>query len=56
LALDEPNAKEVAILVNGVGVLISDEVKRFAQGSTIDYVSEPYREGFTIKIAGYRGC
>ena len=48
LALDEPNANEAATLVNGIEVLIADEVKDHAEGRTIDYISDPYQEGFTI--------
>jgi Fe-S cluster assembly iron-binding protein IscA len=56
LALDEPEANEAAIPVNGLDVLISDEVKSLAESSTLDYINESYREGFTIRKAGFAGC
>jgi hypothetical protein len=56
LALDEPNANEVATLVNDIDVLISDEVKGYADRSKIDYISEPYQEGFTIGAATDTCC
>ena len=56
MALDEPNANEVATLVNGIDVLISDEVKGLAERSTIDYITEPYQQGFTIGLARNTCC
>ncbi len=57
LVLDEPQGNETAIPINGIDVLISDEVKAFVEGNTIDYVKEPYREGFTIGAGGCsEGC
>lgn len=56
MALDEPNKDERAIQINGIDVLISDEVKSFSKGSTIDYVDEPYSKGFIIEKTGYKGC
>ncbi len=56
MALDEPETDEVAISVNGIDVLIADEVKGYADRSTIDYVDGPDREGFTIGVAGRAGC
>jgi Fe-S cluster assembly iron-binding protein IscA len=52
LALDEPTANEVAIPINGVDVLISEELKRFVEEGTIDYKTEPWRKGFSIKTGG----
>jgi Fe-S cluster assembly iron-binding protein IscA len=56
MALDEPKDGEVASQVNGVNVLIADEVKGYADNRTIDYVNEPYREGFTIDASEPAGC
>ena len=56
LALDEPNENEDTTQVNGIDVLISDAVKAFADGNTIDYVNLPDGEGFVITPAGYANC
>jgi len=56
MALDELNNNETATKINGLDVLISDEVKGFAERSEIDYISGPHREGFTIGRAGRSGC
>jgi Fe-S cluster assembly iron-binding protein IscA len=48
MALDEPEADEKTIPVNGLDVLISDMVQDLASETTIDYVVEPYGEGFII--------
>jgi Fe-S cluster assembly iron-binding protein IscA len=56
LALDEPNENEKTIQVNSIDVSISDVVKVFVDGSTIDYVNSPYGEGFIIAIAGQAYC
>jgi len=56
LALDEPNENEDTTQVNGIDVLISDAVKAFADGNTIDYVNLPDREGFVITSAGNTCC
>ena len=54
LALDELKENEVN-QVDGIDVLISEDIKHFAGGSLIDYVSSPYGEGFKI-FTGYAGC
>ena len=56
LALDEPNENEETTQVNGIDVLIADAVKAFTDGNTIDYVSLPDGEGFTITSAGHTSC
>ncbi len=48
LALDEPKADETPIKVNGIDVLVAEMAKPFADNATVDYVKEPYGEGFTI--------
>jgi Fe-S cluster assembly iron-binding protein IscA len=55
LALDEPTANEVATPINGIDVLISERLKPFVDEGTIDYHTEPWREGFTIKN-GRQSC
>jgi hypothetical protein len=54
LALDEPYGDEKPTQVNGLDFLISDEVKMFADKSSLDYMSSP-REGFIIR-PGYSSC
>jgi hypothetical protein len=56
MALDEPQAGEVPTSVNGIGVLISDDVKALAEKSKIDYISDSYRKGFTIGLVGQGSC
>jgi Fe-S cluster assembly iron-binding protein IscA len=48
LVLDEPNENEILTQVNGLDVLISDDIKGYTNGSLVDYESSPYGEGFTI--------
>jgi Fe-S cluster assembly iron-binding protein IscA len=55
LALDEPTANEAATPINGIDVLISKELQPFVDESTIDYKTEPWREGFSIK-SGRQSC
>jgi Fe-S cluster assembly iron-binding protein IscA len=56
LALEEPNNGENAIQVNGIDVLISDEVKNFAESVKVDYVSDLGQEGFSIGVEGQKCC
>jgi len=55
LALDEPNENEGTTQINGIDVLVSDGIRVFADGNTIDYVNSPGGEGFVI-TSGYRYC
>jgi Fe-S cluster assembly iron-binding protein IscA len=48
LALDEPEENEKPVQINGLDVLISDEVKPFTDGNTLDYVKYPDGEGFVL--------
>ncbi len=48
LALDEPDDNEATTQVNGIDVLISDDVKGYAKNSVVDYGNSPYGERFTI--------
>ena len=56
LALDKPNENEDVIQVNGIKVLITSEIKTFADRNTIDYVNSPYGEGFVITPPGHSCC
>jgi Fe-S cluster assembly iron-binding protein IscA len=56
LTLDEPKKDETAVQINGVDVLISDEVKGISEGNKIDYVNHFYRKGFIIARTGYGSC
>jgi hypothetical protein len=38
--------------VNGIDVLIDEELKGYAERSTVDYITGPYGEGFKVGIAG----
>ena len=55
LALDEPEDNEMPTRVNGLDVLISEEVTGFADRSLVDYINSPYGEGFMINT-GYKDC
>ncbi len=48
MALDEPKADEKPVQVNGISVLIAEIAKPFVDNATVDYVKEPYGEGFVI--------
>jgi Fe-S cluster assembly iron-binding protein IscA len=56
LALDEPGTNEVAAQVNGIDVLIPEDVKYLADKSTIDYITGPRGEGFIVGMEGSDGC
>jgi Fe-S cluster assembly iron-binding protein IscA len=49
MALDEPEDDETPVTVNGIGVLVSEPVQPYVNGTTIDYVKEGYAEGFVLK-------
>lgn len=55
MALDEPQENEKTTPINGLDVLISDDIKMFADRGLIDYIKSPYGEGFDID-AGYGSC
>ncbi len=48
MALDEPKENEQPIQVNGINVLVAEIAKHFVDNATVDYVREPYGEGFVI--------
>ena len=56
LALDEPNADESTTPINGLDVLIEDDVRQLADETTIDYITETYGEGFVIEGGGLSSC
>jgi Fe-S cluster assembly iron-binding protein IscA len=49
MALDEPDDDETPVTVNGIGVLVSEPVQPYVNGTVIDYVKEDYGEGFILK-------
>ena len=56
LALDEPNENEKMTQINGIDLLISNEVKPFADRNKIDYLNSPGEEGFIISSADQTCC
>jgi Fe-S cluster assembly iron-binding protein IscA len=52
MALDEPEENEQPVEVNGIGVLVADFARPFVDGTVVDYVKQPYGEGFVITGAG----
>ncbi len=56
MTLDEPRDDETTTTINSIDVIISEEAKRYAERTTVDYVSGPYRQGFIIGVSGHAGC
>ena len=56
LTLDELKENEETTQVNGIDVLISDEVKSYSDENTIDYIQSTDGEGFVIDKPGQTGC
>jgi Fe-S cluster assembly iron-binding protein IscA len=56
LTLDEPYINETPVHINGIDVLITDDVKIYAEGKLVDYIRTAYDEGFTIDRPGYSNC
>jgi Fe-S cluster assembly iron-binding protein IscA len=52
MVLDEPRGEEKSIPVNGLDILIDEDIKDFADRATIDYLKTPYGEGFSVDMAG----
>ena len=48
LALDEPEANEKTMTVNGIEVLVEKGLQGFAEGTFVDFISSPYGETFTV--------
>ena len=42
--------------VNGVDVLIADEVKPFASGNVVDYIESPEGNGFIVRSESGESC
>ena len=55
MALDEPKENEKPMDVNGINVLIEAEALPLVDSLTVDYVSDPDGEGFTI-VGGSSCC
>ena len=55
MTLDEPKENEVTTQVNGLEVLISEEVKVFTDQRSLDYGKSPNGEGFRMST-GCAGC
>ncbi len=49
MALDEPEINEKPFTVNGLEVLISDNLKGFMEGTVVDFISSPYGDMFTVE-------
>jgi Fe-S cluster assembly iron-binding protein IscA len=57
LALDEPGENEEAISINGVDVLITEDVVPLTDGRRLDYIKSDEGEGFVIvRIDGQSCC
>ena len=56
LALDELKENEATTHINGIDLLMSDEVKPFSDGNKIDYVKSEDGEGFVINKPGQTDC
>jgi Fe-S cluster assembly iron-binding protein IscA len=56
LVLDEPQENETSIQVNGIDVLIDEDIKDLADRTRIDLISTPYGNAFTVEVAGAAGC
>ncbi len=56
LVLDEPQVNETAIKVNGLDVLVDEDIKDIADRTKIDIITTPYGEAFTVGQAGCSGC
>jgi Fe-S cluster assembly iron-binding protein IscA len=48
MALDEPEADEQSIEINGIDVLIAEGLDTIVSGAKIDYIIEPEGEGFVL--------
>ena len=56
LALDELKENEKTTQVNGIDVLISDEVKLYSDGNMIDYIQSAEGGGFVINNPEQTDC
>ncbi len=49
MALDEPSENEQAVEVDGIDILIADDVKPYASGNVLDWVETYGDAGFTLQ-------
>ena len=56
LALDELSENEETTRVNGIDLLISDEIKPYSDEHRIDYIVTPDGEGFIMEHPEHTGC
>jgi len=56
MALDEPKENEQTVEADGFDILIEDEVKPFAAGNVLDWVSAFGGEGFVLQPKSGSAC
>ena len=56
LALDELKDNKEITQINGIDVLMSEMVKPYSEGNTVDYIQTPEGAGFVINNPGQTGC
>ena len=56
IALDELKENEETTRINGIDLLIADQVKPYSDGNKIDYVQSANGEGFVIDKPGQDDC
>ena len=57
LALDEPNDTEESVTINGLEILMNDQVAPYTAQQTVDYVDTRQGKGFLIRRGGgAAGC
>lgn len=56
LALDEPEENEQTIEADGLDILISDDVKPYATGNVLDWVTALGGEGFILQPESGQCC
>jgi len=56
LALDELKKDEQIVLINEIELIIDASVLPYTKGSEIDYISNPYGQGFSIAPTTRRSC
>lgn len=56
LALDELKKDEQIVLINEIELIIDASVLPYAKGNEIDYISNPYGQGFSIAPTTRRSC
>ena len=56
MALDEPREEEQTIPADGLEILVSDKVKPYASGNTLDWVQAFGGEGFVLVPEFDTGC